>query len=205
LVNMILKKLLAQKINHKSEKPGKYQKIEGVENIEKIIDIDHTPIGRTPRSNPATYTGVFDDIRGLFAQTNQAKLRGYGKGRFSFNIKGGRCEECKGDGIIKIEMNFLPDVYVPCEVCHGTRYNSETLEVVYKDKNIADILNMTVSEALTLYEPIHKIKRKLQTILDVGLGYVKLGQPATTLSGGEAQRMKLASELHKKSNGKTFY
>ena len=205
LVNMILKRALAQKLNHNSEKPGKYQKIEGVENIEKIIDIDQTPIGRTPRSNPATYTGVFDDIRGLFAQTNQAKLRGYGKGRFSFNIKGGRCEACKGDGIIKIEMNFLPDVYVPCEVCHGTRYNSETLEVEYKDKNIADILNITVSEALTFFEPIPKIKRKLQTIVDVGLGYVKLGQPATTLSGGEAQRMKLASELHKKSNGKTFY
>lgn len=205
LVNMILKRALAQKLTHNSEKPGKYQKIEGVENIEKIIDIDQTPIGRTPRSNPATYTGVFDDIRGLFAQTNQAKLRGYGKGRFSFNIKGGRCEACKGDGIIKIEMNFLPDVYVPCEVCHGTRYNSETLEVEYKDKNIADILNMTVSEALTFFEPIPKIKRKLQTIVDVGLGYVKLGQPATTLSGGEAQRMKLASELHKKSNGKTFY
>lgn len=205
LVNMILKRALAQKLNHNSEKPGKYQKIEGVENIEKIIDIDQTPIGRTPRSNPATYTGVFDDIRGLFAQTNQAKLRGYGKGRFSFNIKGGRCEACKGDGIIKIEMNFLPDVYVPCEVCHGTRYNSETLEVEYKDKNIADILNMTVSEALTFFEPIPKIKRKLQTIVDVGLGYVKLGQLATTLSGGEAQRMKLASELHKKSNGKTFY
>lgn len=205
LVNMILKRALAQKLNHNSEKPGKYQKIEGVENIEKIIDIDQTPIGRTPRSNPATYTGVFDDIRGLFAQTNQAKLRGYGKGRFSFNIKGGRCEACKGDGIIKIEMNFLPDVYIPCEVCHGTRYNSETLEVEYKDKNIADILNMTVSEALTFFEPIPKIKRKLQTIVDVGLGYVKLGQPATTLSGGEAQRMKLASELHKKSNGKTFY
>lgn len=205
LVNMILKRALAQKLNHNSEKPGKYQKIEGVENIEKIIDIDQTPIGRTPRSNPATYTGVFDDIRGLFAQTNQAKLRGYGKGRFSFNIKGGRCEACKGDGIIKIEMNFLPDVYVPCEVCHGTRYNSETLEVEYKDKNIADILNMTVSEALTFFEPIPKIKRKLQTIVDVGLGYVKLGQPVTTLSGGEAQRMKLASELHKKSNGKTFY
>ncbi|MBZ4029578.1 excinuclease ABC subunit UvrA [Ligilactobacillus salivarius] len=205
LVNMILKRSLAQKLNHNSEKPGKYQRIEGVENIEKIIDIDQTPIGRTPRSNPATYTGVFDDIRGLFAQTNQAKLRGYGKGRFSFNIKGGRCEACKGDGIIKIEMNFLPDVYVPCEVCHGTRYNSETLEVEYRDKNIADILNMTVSEALTFFEPIPKIKRKLQTIVDVGLGYVKLGQPATTLSGGEAQRMKLASELHKKSNGKTFY
>lgn len=205
LVNMILKRALAQKLNHNSEKPGKYQKIEGVANIEKIIDIDQTPIGRTPRSNPATYTGVFDDIRGLFAQTNQAKLRGYGKGRFSFNIKGGRCEACKGDGIIKIEMNFLPDVYVPCEVCYGTRYNSETLEVEYKDKNIADILNMTVSEALTFFEPIPKIKRKLQTIVDVGLGYVKLGQPATTLSGGEAQRMKLASELHKKSNGKTFY
>ena len=205
LVNMILKRALAQKLNHNSEKPGKYQKIEGVENIEKIIDIDQTPIGRTPRSNPATYTGVFDDIRGLFAQTNQAKLRGYGKGRFSFNIKGGRCEACKGDGIIKIEMNFLPDVYVPCEVCHGTRYNSETLEVHYKEKNIAQVLDMTVNDAVEFFKHIPKIERKLQTIKDVGLGYVTLGQPATTLSGGEAQRMKLASELHKRSTGKSFY
>lgn len=205
LVNMILKRALAQKLNGNSEKPGKFEGIEGVENLEKVIDIDQSPIGRTPRSNPATYTSVFDDVRDLFAQTNAAKMRGYGKGRFSFNVKGGRCEACKGDGIIKIEMNFLPDVYVPCEVCHGARYNSETLEIQYKDKNIAQILDMTVSEALEFFSAIPKIRRKLQTIVDVGLGYVKLGQPATTLSGGEAQRMKLASELHRKSNGKTFY
>ena len=205
LVNTILKRALAQKLNHNSEKPGKYQSIAGVKNIERLVDIDQSPIGRTPRSNPATYTGVFDDIRGLFAQTNDAKLRGYQKGRFSFNTKGGRCEACHGDGILKIEMNFLPDVYVPCEVCHGTRYNSETLEVEYKGKNIADVLNMTVSEALDFFDAIPKITRKLQTIKDVGLGYVKLGQPATTLSGGEAQRMKLASELHKQQSGKNFY
>lgn len=205
LVNMILKRVLAQKLNNNSAKPGKYKSISGVENIEKIINIDQSPIGRTPRSNPATYTGVFDDIRELFAQTNQAKMRGYTKGRFSFNVKGGRCEACRGDGIIKIEMNFLPDVYVPCEVCHGTRYNSETLEVEYKGKNIAEVLNMTVSEALDFFSAIPKIKRKLQTIEDVGLGYVHLGQPATTLSGGEAQRMKLAAELHRQSHGKSFY
>ncbi|CAJ1184454.1 excinuclease ABC subunit A [Companilactobacillus paralimentarius DSM 13238 = JCM 10415] len=205
LVNMILKRALAQKMNHNSEKPGKYKKITGYENLEKMIAIDQSPIGRTPRSNPATYTGVFDDIRDLFAQTNEAKLRGYKKGRFSFNIKGGRCENCRGDGIIKIEMNFLPDVYVPCEVCHGTRYNSETLEVTYKGKNIAQVLDMKVSEALDFFSNIPKIKRKLQTIQDVGLGYVSLGQSATQLSGGEAQRMKLASELYKKSNGKNFY
>lgn len=205
LVNMILKRALAQKLHHNSEKPGKFKQITGTEHLEKVINIDQSPIGRTPRSNPATYTGVFDDIRGLFAQTNQAKLRGYGKGRFSFNVKGGRCEACKGDGIIKIEMNFLPDVYVPCEVCHGARYNSETLEVEYKGKNIAQILEMNVLEALEFFSAIPKIKRKLQTIVDVGLGYVSLGQPATTLSGGEAQRMKLASELHRKSAGKTFY
>jgi len=205
LVNMILKRVLAQKLNNNSAKPGKYKSISGVENIEKVINIDQSPIGRTPRSNPATYTGVFDDIRELFAQTNQAKMRGYTKGRFSFNVKGGRCEACRGDGIIKIEMNFLPDVYVPCEVCHGTRYNSETLEVEYKGKNIAEVLNMTVSEALDFFSAIPKIKRKLQTIEDVGLGYVRLGQPATTLSGGEAQRMKLAAELHRKSHGKSFY
>lgn len=205
LVNMILKRALAQKLHHNSEKPGKFKEIKGTEHLEKVINIDQSPIGRTPRSNPATYTGVFDDIRGLFAQTNQAKLRGYGKGRFSFNVKGGRCEACKGDGIIKIEMNFLPDVYVPCEVCHGARYNSETLEVEYKGKNIAQILEMNVLEALEFFSAIPKIKRKLQTIVDVGLGYVSLGQPATTLSGGEAQRMKLASELHRKSAGKTFY
>lgn len=205
LVNMILKRVLAQKLNNNSAKPGKYKSISGVENIEKVINIDQSPIGRTPRSNPTTYTGVFDDIRELFAQTNQAKMRGYTKGRFSFNVKGGRCEACRGDGIIKIEMNFLPDVYVPCEVCHGTRYNSETLEVEYKGKNIAEVLNMTVSEALDFFSAIPKIKRKLQTIEDVGLGYIHLGQPATTLSGGEAQRMKLAAELHRQSHGKSFY
>lgn len=205
LVNLILKRILAQKLNHNSAKPGKYKSISGVNNIEKVINIDQSPIGRTPRSNPATYTGVFDDIRELFAQTNQAKVRGYTKGRFSFNVKGGRCEACHGDGIIKIEMNFLPDVYVPCEVCHGTRYNSETLEVEYKGKNIAEVLNMTVSEALDFFSAIPKIRRKLQTIEDVGLGYVHLGQPATTLSGGEAQRMKLAAELHRQSHGKSFY
>ena len=205
LVNLILKRILAQKLNNNSAKPGKYASISGVKNIEKVIDIDQSPIGRTPRSNPATYTGVFDDIRELFAQTNQAKVRGYTKGRFSFNVKGGRCEACHGDGILKIEMNFLPDVYVPCEVWHGTRYNSETLEVEYKGKNIAEVLNMTVSEALKFFSAIPKIRRKLQTIEDVGLGYVHLGQPATTLSGGEAQRMKLASELHRQSHGKSFY
>lgn len=205
LVNMILKKALAAKLNHSTEKPGRFKKLIGTEYLEKVICIDQSPIGRTPRSNPATYTGVFDDVRDLFAKTNQAKVRGYGKGRFSFNVKGGRCESCKGDGIIKIEMNFLPDVYVPCEVCHGARYNSETLEIEYKGKNISEVLNMTVEEALEFFAAIPKIKRKLQTIADVGLGYVTLGQPATTLSGGEAQRMKLASELHRKSNGKTFY
>lgn len=205
LVNEILKKALAQKLNRNSEKPGKYKTITGYENVEKIINIDQSPIGRTPRSNPATYTSVFDDIRDLFAQTNEAKMRGYKKGRFSFNVKGGRCESCRGDGIIKIEMHFLPDVYVPCEVCHGKRYNSETLEVQYKGKNIADILDMTVEDAVTFFQAIPKIHRKLQTIVDVGLGYVTLGQPATTLSGGEAQRMKLASELHKISTGKSFY
>ena len=205
LVNMILKKALVAKLNHSTEKPGRFKKLIGTEYLEKVICIDQSPIGRTPRSNPATYTGVFDDVRDLFAKTNQAKVRGYGKGRFSFNVKGGRCESCKGDGIIKIEMNFLPDVYVPCEVCHGARYNSETLEIEYKGKNISEVLNMTVEEALEFFAAIPKIKRKLQTIADVGLGYVTLGQPATTLSGGEAQRMKLASELHRKSNGKTFY
>ncbi|MCB5074401.1 excinuclease ABC subunit UvrA [Streptococcus mutans] len=205
LVNSILKKVIAQKLNRNSEKPGKYKSISGIEHIDRLIDIDQSPIGRTPRSNPATYTGVFDDIRDLFAQTNEAKIRGYKKGRFSFNVKGGRCEACSGDGIIKIEMHFLPDVYVPCEVCHGTRYNSETLEVHYKDKNIAEILNMTVNDAAEFFAPIPKIVRKIRTIKDVGLGYVTLGQPATTLSGGEAQRMKLASELHKRSTGKSFY
>ena len=205
LVNLILKRALAQKLNNNSAKPGKYESIKGYKNIEKIIDIDQSPIGRTPRSNPATYTSVFDDIRTLFAQTNEAKMRGYTKARFSFNVKGGRCEACHGDGIIKIEMNFLPDVYVPCEVCHGTRYNSETLEVTYREKNISQVLNMTINEACKFFENIPKIHRKLQTIVDVGLGYVKLGQSATTLSGGEAQRMKLASELQKLSTGNNFY
>ena len=205
LVNEILKKALQQKVSRSHAKPGKHKKITGFESIEKVIDIDQSPIGCTPRSNPATYTSVFDDIRDLFAQTNEAKVHGYKKGRFSFNVKGGRCEACKGDGIIKIEMHFLPDVYVPCEVCHGKRYNSETLEVHYKGKNIAEILEMTVEDALEFFKHIPKIKRKLQTIVDVGLGYVTLGQPATTLSGGEAQRMKLASELHRSSNGRNFY
>jgi excinuclease ABC, A subunit len=205
LVNLILKRALAQKLNNNSAKPGKYKSIKGYKNIEKIIDIDQSPIGRTPRSNPATYTSVFDDIRTLFAQTNEAKMRGYTKARFSFNVKGGRCEACHGDGIIKIEMNFLPDVYVPCEVCHGTRYNSETLEVTYREKNISQVLDMTINEACKFFENIPKIHRKLQTIVDVGLGYVQLGQSATTLSGGEAQRMKLASELQKLSTGNNFY
>ena len=205
LVNEILYKSLASKLNRANIKPGAHKSIEGLEQLEKVIDVDQSPIGRTPRSNPATYIGVFDDIRDVFAMTNEAKVRGYKKGRFSFNVKGGRCEACRGDGIIKIEMHFLPDVYVPCEVCHGKRYNRETLEVKYKDKNIADILNMTVEDALEFFGNLPKIQRKLQTIVDVGLGYVKLGQPATTLSGGEAQRVKLASELHRRSNGKSFY
>ncbi|CAG5930112.1 excinuclease ABC subunit A [Streptococcus pneumoniae] len=205
LINSILKKSIAQKLNRNSDKPGKFKTITGIEHVDRLIDIDQSPIGRTPRSNPATYTGVFDDIRDLFAQTNEAKIRGYKKGRFSFNVKGGRCEACSGDGIIKIEMHFLPDVYVACEVCHGTRYNSETLEVHYKEKNISQVLDMTVNDAVEFFQHIPKIQRKLQTIKDVGLGYVTLGQPATTLSGGEAQRMKLASELHKRSTGKSFY
>ncbi|HEL1839318.1 TPA: excinuclease ABC subunit UvrA [Streptococcus suis] len=205
LVNSILKKAIAQKLNRNSDKPGKFKSISGIEHLDRLIDIDQSPIGRTPRSNPATYTGVFDDIRDLFAQTNEAKIRGYKKGRFSFNVKGGRCEACSGDGIIKIEMHFLPDVFVPCEVCHGHRYNSETLEVHYKEKNIAQVLDMTVNDAVEFFKHIPKIERKLRTIQDVGLGYVTLGQPATTLSGGEAQRMKLASELHKRSTGKSLY
>ncbi|HFI0037683.1 TPA: excinuclease ABC subunit UvrA [Streptococcus suis] len=205
LVNSILKKAIAQKLNRNSDKPGKFKSISGIEHLDRLIDIDQSPIGRTPRSNPATYTGVFDDIRDLFAQTNEAKIRGYKKGRFSFNVKGGRCEACSGDGIIKIEMHFLPDVFVPCEVCHGHRYNSETLEVHYKEKNIAQVLDMTVNDAVEFFKHIPKIERKLRTIQDVGLGYVTLGQPATTLSGGEAQRMKLASELHKRSTGRSLY
>ncbi|WP_312753292.1 excinuclease ABC subunit UvrA [Rummeliibacillus suwonensis] len=205
LVNEVLYKTLAQKLNGAKIKPGEVKDIEGIDQLEKVIDVDQSPIGRTPRSNPATYTGVFDDIRDVFAVTNEAKVRGYKKGRFSFNVKGGRCEACRGDGIIKIEMHFLPDVYVPCEVCHGKRYNRETLEVKYKDKSISDVLEMTVEDALEFFKNIPKIARKLQTIVDVGLGYIKLGQPATTLSGGEAQRVKLASELHKRSNGKSIY
>ena len=205
LVNEILYKALAQKINKSKVKPGNFDEIKGIDQLDKIIDIDQSPIGRTPRSNPATYTGVFDDIRDVFAQTNEAKIRGYQKGRFSFNVKGGRCEACKGDGIIKIEMHFLPDVYVPCEVCDGKRYNRETLEVTYQAKNIEDVFEMTVEEATHFFENIPKIKRKLQTLVDVGLGYITLGQQATTLSGGEAQRVKLASELHKRSTGRSIY
>lgn len=205
LVNNVLKKALAREVGRATDKPGKHDKISGYESIEKVVEIDQSPIGRTPRSNPATYTGVFDDIRDLFAQTNEAKMRGYKKGRFSFNVKGGRCEACKGDGIKKIEMHFLPDVYIPCEVCNGKRYNSETLEVKYKGHSIADVLDMTITEALKVFENIPKIVRKLQTIYDVGLGYIKLGQSSTTLSGGEAQRMKLASELQKISRGDNFY
>ncbi|RAS87606.1 excinuclease ABC subunit UvrA [Priestia endophytica] len=205
LINEVLRKSLSQKLNNAKQKPGEHKEIKGIDHLDKIVDIDQSPIGRTPRSNPATYTGVFDHIRDLFAQTNEAKTRGYQKGRFSFNVKGGRCEACRGDGIIKIEMHFLPDVYVPCEVCHGKRYNRETLEVKYKGKNIADVLEMTVEDAIEFFENIPKIKRKLQTIEDVGLGYITLGQPATTLSGGEAQRVKLASELHRRSTGRTMY
>lgn len=206
LVNEILYKTLAKELNKAVKvRPGAHKEIRGLENLEKVIDIDQSPIGRTPRSNPATYTGVFDDIRDIYAQTNEAKIRGYKKGRFSFNVKGGRCEACRGDGIIKIEMHFLPDVYVPCEVCKGKRYNRETLEVKYKGKSIADVLEMTVEDATEFFKNIPKIHRKLQTLLDVGLGYITLGQPATTLSGGEAQRVKLASELYRRSTGKTMY
>ena len=205
LVNDILYKNIAREINGSSEKPGKCKEIKGIKNIDKIINIDQSPIGRTPRSNPATYTGVFDVIRDIFAGTNEAKMRGYNKGRFSFNVSGGRCEACNGDGILKIEMHFLPDVYVPCEVCKGKRYNKETLEVKYKGKSISDVLNMTVEEALDFFSNIPKIKQKMQTLYDVGLGYIKLGQSSTTLSGGEAQRVKLATELSKRSTGKTLY
>ena len=205
LVNEILYKYIAKELNKANEKPGKCKKIKGIENIDKIINIDQSPIGRTPRSNPATYTGVFDVIRDIFAGTNEAKMRGYSKSRFSFNISGGRCEACNGDGILKIEMHFLPDVYVPCEVCKGKRYNRETLEVKYKGKSISDVLNMTVEEALEFFQNIPKIKQKIQTLYDVGLGYIKLGQPSTTLSGGEAQRIKLATELSKRPTGKTLY
>ena len=205
LINEILYKALAKKLNRAKTIPGKHKGIEGVEKLDKVIDIDQSPIGRTPRSNPATYTGVFDQIRDLFAGTQDAKAKGYSKGRFSFNVKGGRCEACAGDGIIKIEMHFLPDVYVPCEVCGGKRYNRETLDVRYKGKNIYDVLDMTVEEAMTYFENLPTIKRKIETLNDVGLSYIKLGQPSTTLSGGEAQRIKLATELSKKSTGKTIY
>ncbi len=205
LVNEVLYKYIAKELNGSNEKPGKCDKITGIENIDKIINIDQSPIGRSPRSNPATYTGVFDMIRDIFAGTNEAKLRGYQKGRFSFNVPGGRCEACSGDGILKIEMHFLPDIYVPCEVCKGKRYNHETLEVKYKGKSIADVLDMTVEESLEFFSNIPKIKQKIQTLYDVGLGYIKLGQPSTTLSGGEAQRIKLATELSKRATGKTLY
>ena len=205
LVNEILYKTVAKEIYGSNEKPGKCKEIKGLENVDKIINIDQSPIGRTPRSNPATYTGVFDVIRDIFASTQEAKMRGYDKGRFSFNVAGGRCEACSGDGVLKIEMHFLPDIYVPCEVCKGKRYNRETLEVKYKGKTISDVLDMTVEEALKFFENIPKIKSKIQTLYDVGLGYIKLGQPSTTLSGGEAQRVKLATELSKKATGKTLY
>ena len=205
LVNEILYKGIASRLYHVKGKPGKHKKIKGLENIDKIIDIDQQPIGRTPRSNPATYTGVFDAIRELFSQTSEARMRGYKAGRFSFNVKGGRCEACKGDGILKIEMHFLPDVYVPCEVCKGARYNRETLEVRYKGKNISEVLDMTIDEAVDFFANVPRIARKLKIIQDVGLGYIKLGQPATTLSGGEAQRVKLATELSRRSTGKTLY
>jgi excinuclease ABC subunit A len=205
LINDILHRKLAQQLHRAYGKPGDHDDVLGIQHIDKVITIDQSPIGRTPRSNPATYTGVFDFIRALFAQLPDAKARGYRQGRFSFNVKGGRCEACRGDGIIKIEMHFLPDVYVPCEVCEGKRYNRETLEIRYKGKNIADVLDMTVEEGVHFFENIPRIKQKLQTLYDVGLGYIKLGQPATTLSGGEAQRVKLATELSRRSTGKTFY
>ena len=205
LVNDILGKSLMRYVYQSKERPGLHKEILGIENIDKVIEVSQDPIGRTPRSNPVTYTGVFDDIRDLFAQTNEAKMRGYDKGRFSFNVKGGRCEACQGDGLKKISMHFLPDVYVPCEQCEGKRYNEETLQVTYKDKNIYDVLEMTVEEAVDFFDNLPKIRNKIQTLYDVGLGYIKLGQSATTLSGGEAQRVKLASELQKKSTGKTVY
>jgi excinuclease ABC subunit A len=205
LVNEIVKKRLLHDLNRARVRAKEHAGMEGIENLDKVIDIDQSPIGKTPRSNPATYTGLFDLIRQLFAATPDAKVRGYNAGRFSFNVKGGRCESCKGDGIVKIEMHFLPDVYVPCEVCHGKRYNRETLEVRYKGKNIYDVLDMTVDEALPFFSAHPKIKNKLQTLYDVGLGYIKLGQPSTTLSGGEAQRVKLATELSRRDTGRTLY
>ena len=205
LTNEILYKRLARDLNRARVIPGKHKSIEGIGQLDKVIDIDQSPIGRTPRSNPATYTGVFDQIRDLFAATPDAKAKGYAKGRFSFNVKGGRCEACSGDGILKIEMHFLPDVYVPCEVCGGKRYNRETLEVKYKGKSIYDVLDMTVEDALAFFENVPSIRRKIETLYDVGLSYIKLGQPSTTLSGGEAQRIKLATELSRRSTGKTIY
>ena len=205
LVNEVLNKTLLAKLNHARTRPGACRCVEGMDQLDKVIDIDQSPIGRTPRSNPATYTGLFNDIRDLFASTNDAKIRGYGPGRFSFNVKGGRCEACSGDGLVKIEMHFLADVYVPCEVCHGARYNRETLEVQYKGKNIAQVLDMTAEEAVDFFENLPKIRRKAQTLAEVGLGYVKLGQSSTTLSGGEAQRVKLATELARVSTGRTIY
>ena len=205
LVNEILYKTIARDLNGSNEKPGKCKQVKGLHNIDKIVNIDQSPIGRTPRSNPATYTGVFDMIRDLFAGTNEAKMRGYDKGRFSFNVPGGRCEACSGDGVLKIEMHFLSDIYVPCEVCKGKRYNKETLEVKYKGKSIYDVLEMTVEEALTFFENVPFVRRKIQALYDVGLSYIRLGQPSTELSGGEAQRIKLATELSKRSTGKTIY
>ena len=205
LVNEILYKRRASDLNGARLFPGAHKGIDGLEHLDKVIDINQSPIGRTPRSNPATYTGVFNDIRELFASTKDAKMRGYNAGRFSFNVKGGRCEACQGDGIIKIEMHFLPDVYVPCEVCKGSRYNRETLEIKYKEKSICDVLKMTVEEGMHFFEPLPKIYRKLKTLYDVGLGYIKIGQPATTLSGGEAQRVKLATELSRRPTGRTIY
>lgn len=205
LINEILLKALSRKLNKSKWIPGEHREIKGIEHLDKVINIDQSPIGRTPRSNPATYTSLFDDVRDVFASTQEAKVRGYKKGRFSFNVKGGRCEACRGDGIIKIEMHFLPDVYVPCEECKGKRYNRETLEVTYKGQTISDVLDMRVEKALEFFKNIPRIQRKLQTLVDVGLGYLKLGQPATTLSGGEAQRVKLASELYKRSKGRTLY
>ena len=205
LVNEIIYKELAGKLNRAKIVPGMFKRIEGLEHLDKIINIDQSPIGRTPRSNPATYTGVFNDIRELFSMTPDAKAKGYTQGRFSFNMRGGRCEACEGDGIIKIEMHFLPDVYVPCEVCKGKRYNRETLEVKYKDKSIADVLDMTIEEACRFFENMPKIYRKIKTLNEVGLGYLKLGQPSTTLSGGEAQRVKLATELSRRATGRTIY
>jgi excinuclease ABC subunit A len=205
LIDEILYKALVSRLYGTRVRPGAHDRVDGIEHVDKVIEIDQSPIGRTPRSNPATYTKTFDLIRDLFAQTSEARVRGYGPGRFSFNVRGGRCEACEGDGIVRIEMHFLPDVYVPCEVCKGKRYNRETLDVAYRARNISDVLEMTVSQALTFFEAIPRIRRKLQTLDDVGLGYIRLGQPATTLSGGEAQRVKLAAELSRRDTGQTVY